>query len=140
MLHRRRDGPCFGLLTVSGTWLAAYERPRRPFVSLSGTLSLSTAGAVSDDRDRHLLSAGDLRLGIMVGKTIAGRLVPLLAGRVFGGPVYWRLGGEAVTGTDSHHYAVGGGLIVRLPARLDLFTEVMALGEQSVSVGGTVSF
>jgi hypothetical protein len=54
--------------------------------------------------------------------------------------VFWRLAGEDVLGGDVHHYALGAGAILRLPARLEVFAEGMALGERSVSVGAGVAF
>ena len=43
---------------------------------------------------------------------------PYVTARVFGGPVYWRLDGADVTGTDLYKYQVGGGL--SLIARTEL--------------------
>jgi hypothetical protein len=138
---RETDVGVGGMITITGTWLVAFEQPGRPFVLLSATTSISTTTAVSDDGLDHRLTAGDLRAGVMVGKTFVERVVPYVAARAFGGPVIWTVGGEAVSGGDVHHYTLGGGLIVRLPAgRLDLFAEAMPLGEQSASAGVTASF
>lgn len=120
--------------TVSGSWLALLETARRPFVLATAALSVSTTTAVSDDGARHRLTAGDLRAGIAVGKSF-GRVVPYAAARVFGGPVYWRLGGADVTGTDAYHYTIGVGARVRLPAHFDAFVEAMPIGAASFSLG-----
>jgi hypothetical protein len=130
------------LFSVGGSWLARYEGERSPFVLLSASLGVSTTTAVSDDGESHRLTAGDLRAGAMAGKTFfeSQRLVAFAAARIFGGPVMWHLGGESTSGGDTHHYAVGGGLMLRLPAHLTLFAEAIPLGEQSLSAGVTASF
>jgi hypothetical protein len=129
-----------GALSVGASWLGVYEDERRPFLQLAGTFGFSTVTAISDDGERHRLTAGDLRLGALVGKTFFSRVTAYAAARVFGGPVFWRLGGESVVGGDTHHFAVGAGAILRLPGRVDVFAEGMALGERSVSLGAGVAF
>ena len=130
-----------GALSLGWSWLPVYESEEgRPFVQLAASLGFSSTTAVSDDAKRYRLTSGDLRLGVLVGKTFFERLTVYAAGRVFGGPVWWHLGGESVTGGDAHHFALGGGAIVRLPARFDLFVEGMGLGEQSVSLGAGLAF
>jgi hypothetical protein len=89
---------------------------------------------------RYDWTASDARIGIMVGKTFAERVVPFVAARAFLGPVDWKLRGVDVRGSDLHHYAVGGGTSYRIPGKLDLFAEVIALGEQSASLGVSVPF
>jgi hypothetical protein len=124
-----------GGATVAGavSWLPVYERESRPFVALSASLGTALASAVSDDGSTRLWSAWDLRGGVIAGKTFAKRVVPYAAARVFGGPVFWRRGGEGVTGGDRWHVTAGAGLTLRLPARLDATVEVMPLGEQSAT-------
>ena len=126
------------LASVSASYLGLFESDSRPFVLGSVSLGHSRTNAVSDDNRRHTWSATDFRLGVMVGKTIAERFVPYAAARAFGGPVNWRLGGEDVVGTDIYHYAVGGGMSVRLPGQISFFVEAIPLGEQSVSGGLTL--
>lgn len=129
-------------VTISGalSWLPVYERPRRPFVSLSLSLGTSLSRAITDDGSRAWWSPWDLRGGVLVGKTLAKRFVPYVAARVFGGPVFWRRGGAGVVGGDRRHVTAGVGLTVRLPARMDLSVEAMPLGEQSLSGGLTLHF
>ncbi len=128
------------MASISASYLALYETESRPFVLGSLTIGYSRTSAVSDDNTRHTWTAGDVRPGLMVGKTIAQRFVPFATARVFGGPVKWKLGGESVTGSDKYHYTLGGGLTYRMPGVLDLFVEVMGLGEQSASLGLSVAF
>jgi hypothetical protein len=80
-------------------------------------------------------TALDARLGVLVGKTFFDRLTVYAAGRLFGGPAFWRIDGDSKVGTDLYHYQVGGGLIVRLPAGLDLYAEGIPLGERGFSAG-----
>jgi hypothetical protein len=60
--------------------------------------------------------------------------------RVFGGPVFWRYQGEAVTGSDTHHYQLGAGLALRLSKNFNAFVEGVPLGERALSLGGGVAF
>jgi len=124
-------------LGVTLSWLPVYERARRPFVGATASLSTALASATSDDGSSRLWSAWDLRVGAMVGKTFAGRLVPYVAARAFGGPVFWRRGGARVVGGDRYHVTAGAGLTVRLPPRVDLSVEVMPLGGRSAVAGVT---
>jgi hypothetical protein len=110
-------------------YLAVFEKPRRPFVSLSlsiGTVLLRAGG--------DLYSAWDARGGVTVGKTIGERVVPYLAARGFGGPVYWR--GDS--GGDRYHVTAGGGFVFRFRSRVSVSFEIMPLGERSgtAAVGG----
>ena len=128
--------PGFALI-LAGSWLPIFEDGARPFVLFSASASVSTA---STDGGAARLTAVDLRAGVIAGKTFFQRLTPYLAARVFGGPVFWTLAGEDVTGSDQHHYTVGGGATLRLPGGVDLVAEGMALGERSVNVGLGLSF
>jgi hypothetical protein len=125
-------------LSAAATWLALYEGERRPFVLLSLSLAGSRTEAVSDDGQAHDLTAFDARVGAMAGKTF-GPATIYAAGRAFGGPVSWTLGGEEVTGGDAHHYTLGGGAVVRLGRRLHLAGEGMALGEQSATLSASLA-
>jgi hypothetical protein len=130
-----------GAISLGWSWLPVYESEEgRPFLQVSASLGMSTTTAVSDDGTRARLTSGDLRLGVLVGKTFFDKLSVYAAGRLFGGPVYWKLSGADVTGGDAHHFALGAGAILRLPAHLDAFVEAMGLGEQSVSLGAGVAF
>jgi hypothetical protein len=124
-------------VSLSASWLALLEGERRPFVVVGASLAGSRTEAYADDGERHPLSAGDLRLGVMSGKTF-GPVTPYLAARGFGGPVFWRIAGEDVTGSDTHHYTVGGGASLRLGRRVTIAAEVLPLGERSAAATATL--
>jgi hypothetical protein len=121
--------------TVALSWLALPETARRPFLFLAASLAASTTTAGG-----ARLTALDARVSLLGGKTVFQRLTLYGAARGFGGPVRWRLGGERVVGADVHHYSLGAGARVVLPAGVDLFVEGMALGEASVSAGAGLRF
>ncbi len=128
--------------TIAGAvdWLVVYERERRPFVALTASLGTAVIRATADDGSTRTFSPWDLRGGAMVGKTLYGHVVPYAAVRAFGGPVFWTRGGASVTGSDRYHVTAGLGVIVRLPARLDLSVEAMPLGERSATGAITARF
>jgi hypothetical protein len=113
------------LASVGASFLALPEGQTAPFVLVTGSLAASTTSTSSGQ-----LTALDLRAGVLVGKTFFGHVTPYLAGRVFGGPVFY----QGDTGTDTHHYAVGGGLTIRAGG-FDLFAEGIPLGERALSFG-----
>jgi len=114
----------------------------KPFVILTSNLSFSTATTeptgAAPAASRY--TAFDLRLGVLVGTTIARVLSPYAVGRVFGGPVYWAYQGEDVTGTDTHHYQLGAGLTVVAFGRVNLFAEGVPIGERSFAAGTAFAF
>lgn len=125
--------------SASLSWLALLETERRPFALIGISVAVSRASAVSDDGEDHSLTAGDVRIGAMLGKTFFGVVTPYAAARAFGGPVLWNLAGEDATGSDAHHYTVGAGLSVRPGRRFDLSIEGMPLGEQSATASATLA-
>ena len=129
-----------GTIGASLSYLAVYEANARPFVGFSASLGTALIRGTADDGSMRSWSAWDLRGGAIVGKTLGGHWVPYAAARAFGGPVFWYRGGASTTGSDRYHVTVGVGLIVRLPARLDLTVEGMPLGERSATAGLTSHF
>ena len=131
-----------GGATLGGSlsWLPIYERPSRPFVAVAASLGTALIRGTADDTSARLWSAWDIRGGAIVGKTFARHVVPYLAARVFGGPVFWHRAGASAIGGDRYHVTGGLGLTVRLPARFDVTLEVMPLGEQSATAGLTWHF
>ena len=113
----------------------------RPFVVLTSTLSGSFASTRLDGAGPSTgYQAFDLRVGGLVGVTIAEVLKPYAVARVFGGPVFWRYQGAAVTGGDAHHYQIGGGFTVVIARRASLFAEGIPLGERSLAGGAALAF
>ena len=90
--------------------------------------------------DNVSYEAFDLRVGALVGTTIFEVLSPYAVGRAFGGPVFWRYQGASVTGTDAHHFQVGGGVTLLVARRVSLFAEGIPLGERAAAAGGAVAF
>jgi hypothetical protein len=133
-----RDTHGGGVLAGLVSWLPIYETAHRPFVGTTASFGTALIRGTADDSSSHLWSAWDLRAGASVGKTLWGHLVPYVAVRAFGGPVFWHLAGTSATGSDRYHVTAGAGLTVRLPARLDATLEGMPLGEQSASVAVTL--
>jgi len=117
----------------------------RPFVVLTGNLSFSATNTRLTDASGVAgnsvgYQAFDLRVGVLVGTTIARTFSPYAVGRAFGGPIYWQYQGSNVTGTDAHHYQVGAGLTLVVARRVSLFAEGIPLGERSVAAGTALAF
>jgi hypothetical protein len=134
-----RDVHGGGTIGASVSYLALLESARRPFAGVSTTLGTALIRATADDGRTRSWSAWDVRGGVIVGKTL-GRFVPYLAGRVFGGPVFWHRAGEAVIGGDRYHVTAGAGATLRLPRRVDVTVEGMPLGEQSATAAVSLRF
>ena len=62
------------------------------------------------------------------------------AARLFGGPIFWKLQNDTVTGTDIYKYQLGAGASLVLARRIDIFVEGVVLGERLVSAGLGVSY
>lgn len=135
-------GPGFAAFTgIAGRVVDG--RGALPVVQLTATFSAThaiTHASASSETPRF--TAFDLRAGAIASKTIADVFTPYVTARVFGGPVYWRLDGADVTGTDLYKYQLGGGLSLALfERRLDVFVEGVPLGERGVAAGiGTTFF
>lgn len=109
-----------------------------PFVLLSGSLAGSLAWTTpAAGGSSAAFSAFDVRIGAVVGKTIAHIVSPYLLARAFGGPVFWSNAGASVLGTDAYHYQLGGGVAVRV-GRVDFVAEGVPLGE--LALVGAVGF
>lgn len=79
-------------------------------------------------------------MSAVVGKTFFDTMSPYVVARAFGGPIFWRIEGKDITGTDRYHFQAGAGLSVSTPQGLDVFAEVIPVGEKSVSCGLGFSF
>lgn len=117
--------------SVAGSFLALEQGAWWPFLQLA--LSLAVSG-VSAPQSAYV--AADLRAALVVGYTFLERVTPYAVARAFGGPVFY----AGRTGTDLYHYQVGAGLVVGLPAGLDLSAEVVPLGEQRFTAAVGFSF
>lgn len=118
------------------------ERAEVPSVQLGATLSVSRATTRGPaPNEGPSFTAFDLRASATVGKTLGGIVIPYVTARAFGGPIYYRYGGQKVTGTDLYKYQVAGGFAVSLPSHvLDVFVEGVPLGESGVSAGLGTTF
>lgn len=128
------------LVAASGSYQLFGDPGRVPF--LIGTLTFGSSGTRATQQgggESAYFSATDLRVGAMFGYTLWDRVSPYVAVRAFGGPIVWHHAGFTYTGTDRHHYTLGGGLSVSLPLGLDLRVDGSALGERSVSGGLALS-
>jgi hypothetical protein len=106
------------------------------FVTGTGSFSMALASTRMEGggpSERFL--AGDLRIGAIAGRTFADRISPYLLARAFGGPVFWTIAGDSVSGGDASHVQLGAGLSVALPWKLTATVDVSAVGEQAASLG-----
>lgn len=137
--HRLEVNPG-GFASVGGAYRAVDGVGRSPFVILSLSLSQSFGSTQAWNADgtvsgRARLAAGDGRIGVTIGKNIGSVFSPYLSIRGFGGPVFWRLRGNDVIGSDRHHYQVAVGGAAALGRGIDAFAEYAPLGEQRLSLG-----
>jgi hypothetical protein len=110
------------------------------FLVLTSLLSFSAARTKREGEPSVGYEAFDLRLGAELGTTLLGALRPYVPVRVFGGPVFWKYQGAAVTGTDTHHFQIGLGLGVAISRRVGAFAEGIPLGERALSLGFAAAF
>ena len=107
----------------------------RYFALLTSGLSFTFARTRLGRESSIGYQAFDLRLGAELGVTLVRVLRPYVLARAFGGPVFWRHQGEAVDGTDTHHYQFGLGASVQVVKALSVFAEGVPLGERAASAG-----
>jgi hypothetical protein len=128
------------LAAASFSYRALDEREARPFVLVA--VSVAASSATTSLRGASIMDtlvSTDARLGVILGKTIGGVMTPYVAGRVFGGPIFWTYDGQSTTGTDAYHYQVGFGFSLSL-GRFGAHLEVAPLGERSLAAGFGVAF
>jgi len=121
--YRAFDDGRYSLLLTSALSFAS-ARTHPPDVANADSAGASAA-----------YTAFDLRLGAQFGIALGRVAIPYALARVFGGPVFWRYRGQAVTGTDTHHYQLGAGLAVRAAKALSFFVEGVPLGERAIAIG-----
>jgi hypothetical protein len=132
---------------VGTGWLLAASLSRsvpfaeRWFASGSITVGFSSTSTREDlgagMGERVDLTAGDVRLGAIVGVTLWERLTPYALALAFGGPVLWTLDSADIRGSDQHHYQLGLGLNAALPWNLSAMLDASLLGERALSIGVT---
>lgn len=137
--YRAWDGqgtlPFFGLVTLTIAASGASTSLER---GAGNTRPTVTPGAPSfNDIPFYAL---DARVGLIVGKTFWDRLTPYAGIRLFGGPIFWRLHGEDLSGTDKYHFQLALGISSSLPGNIDLFAEAVPLGERAVNIGAGLAF
>ena len=123
--------------SVGADWRAFGDR--RTFVLLTSALSYSASRTHLGDEGSVGYEAFDLRLGGQLGVNVADVFHPYAVVRAFGGPVYWHYLGDAVIGTDAHHYQVGAGAGLKISKVMNLFIEAIPLGERAVSLGASAA-
>ena len=111
-------------------------RGGKPFM----VLGISGGGSGASTREEgYVTTAGlyafDVRAGLTFGKTFWNRISPYAAARVFGGPVFWSYGAQAVLGGDQYHFQMGIGVVGALERGFDAFVEGIGAGERALTLG-----
>lgn len=119
------------LVRLGATWLPLDGSGPWPFVALSASLAASGVGTTAPGLPRTYLTSLDAGLSVSAGKSIAGIVAPYVGAKVFGGPVFWSLGGASTTGTDVNHWQVAFGAAASLPLGIDVLVEWAPFGAQS---------
>lgn len=105
------------------------------------TGSLSLAGATTSTREAMMesddigLSAFDVRVGALAGRTFFDVWQPYVLARFFGGPVLWTVDDEDIIGSDRFHVQLGVGSSIATRFGLLVTADVSLLGERSASLG-----
>jgi len=128
------------LAAVSLSHLVAPPRGRyaAPFLLLSFTLA--GVWAQLDNAKAQDYVAFDFSAALAAGSSIRIKthtVTPFIAGRLFGGPVFW----QGAVGSDAYHYSLGPGLAVGIArSRVGLSFGCSVLGEKNIKGGVTVAF
>jgi hypothetical protein len=122
------------LARLGVSWLPLDGSGPWPFLALSGSLAASGVQTTGPGGVQAPLTSLDAGLSVSAGKSIAGIVAPYVGAKVFGGPVFWQLGGASTTGTDVSHWQVAFGLAANLPFGIDLLAEWAPFGAQSAVV------
>ena len=115
----------------------------RPFVLISFALA-GVWAQTHLDSVTSVYVAFDISAAIAAGASIKiarHAITPFIAGRLFGGPVFWTHEGSTVLGTDAYKYSLGPGLALSFEhARVGLTFGASVLGEKNLRAGVSVSF
>jgi len=129
------------VLQVSGTWMVLPPRGGGPFVAASLGLSFLRASTQAGTAGPSAgFTAADAFVSASAGWPVTGWLAPYIAGKLFGGPVWWERSTGKVTGTDAYHYQVAVGAAAALPGKFDLLAEWSPVGARAVTVSVGRSF
>lgn len=133
-----------GLVDVSLSHLVIQPRGyAQPFLLLSLTL----AGVFAETSLSNLTTtygALDFSAAVAAGASIRIKthaVTPFIAGRLFGGPVFWTYKSQPTLGTDAYKYSLGPGLAVSIAhSRLSLSAGASLVGERNLKFGLSASF
>jgi hypothetical protein len=129
------------LLLAGGSYRLLQHEGTRPFVLLGGQLAYVFSNTERYSGDESVpYHAVDFRVSAVAGWTFFDMLSPYVLARLFGGPVFWRYQGEAISGGDVHHYQLGVGVSLLVAERVNLYVEGVPLGEQAFAGGVGFSF
>jgi hypothetical protein len=129
-----------GFASIGFDYNAFKGKGYKPYVDLS----LILGGAMvdtenNDDNSKADYISTDVRLGIRSSWNVNNILFPLVAVRVFGGPIMWKIDENDVTGTDIYHYQLAIGSALKLGSTVAYF-EWAGLGEQSFKAGLNIAW
>ena len=119
------------LARLGATWLPVDGSGPWPFVAVSASLAASGVNTTAPDGSKAPLTSLDAGLSVSAGKAIAGIVAPYVGAKVFGGPVFWTIGGASTTGTDVAHWQVAFGVAANLPLGIDVLVEWAPFGAHS---------
>jgi hypothetical protein len=119
------------LARLGATWLPLDGSGPWPFVALSASLAASGVNTTGPGGVKAPLTSLDAGLSVSAGKAIAGVVAPYVGAKIFGGPVFWQIGGASATGTDVAHWQVAFGAAASLPLGIDLLVEWAPFGARS---------
>ena len=129
-----------GVFTVGFEYLSHRGEGYIPYLDYSVFLSGSSTKTENPvNRNKTNYFSSDLRLGGRASWDINGNIFPYLTGRIFGGPVHWKINETDVTGTDIHHFQFAIGSAIQF-GRIGTFVEWAGLGEKAFSFGMSYSF
>ncbi|MBW2458412.1 MAG: hypothetical protein JRI68_28175 [Deltaproteobacteria bacterium] len=127
------------MVGLSGSYRVLDGDGYAPFVLVGLAAGASSVGAERGDEDA-MFTATDLRGSATVGKLFWGAIAPFATVNAFMGPIFWERGGEDITGSDDHHFQLGGGLLATAEGRWNAYAEVIPLGERALRFGASLAF